>query len=970
MQDMAVFKDLVAQLVSEYEHVVRDVGRLLGENDQLRDQHNQEQGKLQEQVGILEQQAERLRCELQNRPVVRQHLPGPPLPGADFQLEHLCEVGTQVESDLEDAHGRSELPFRPRPPRSRSGAGLRQAALGDSSRARASDALVPRTDWKPSLQDWVHKSRQRIQSKGFSVAAEAAEASPHVLVPEFAHTASQPEQKRAVVNVTVYGVTGLTEEQLQADGRSEPPRCSLVARLGREEQRLDWKRLVDSSQLASPGQVRDDRRLAVSWSDGEMGATLKFATNRTAGEVEVEVISSREDACCGRISLPIGSERQLWAMDGGGFLECEVCLVEPNNELDDLDMGPDAEDGKKARRLQHLFPDAADSKVLRPNEFYTVLKASQQIGSLPQPLTESLAVTIVSELARIHDERSGNSNPEVSTCIEWNAFVKLMLSKDLADGSSSEMAPILVAVGNVVRYECARKHKFTSTIARGLVKDGLIDDKLADEDNHSDSGSGSTFFSRCVTTLSAMSSIAVLLSFIFLGVSLDRDPDWPGWQYFEVLWAGIFLLEILTKIIHYGPRQFFCGPDYLWNWSDAILTGVAVADVVLTLLFSSDSGGNIVIILRGLRLARITRLVKIMRIPMLAELANMISGFVIGAPWLFWVLVVLFCVIYVLAVGFRSFILTVVGDAEDCGKADYVNLDPDSLAALPEGCKIHHMYGQEYCGSVLACMFTLFRCMIGDCSTASGRSLSMLLSDGFGVRFDALYSFGMIVVLFGVFNIITAVFVEATLSGLKYNDAQRKYAQLTEQNFIKVKLEELAVAVASSVRLMRGIRHARTSGKYEDVMRPLAALNSEEENQYDINMKLTEHELNTVLRSKAVRKLLASLDIEITPQSGVVSAFIVDDDGHVSMHELIAGLLRLRGELAKTDIVATQVSMESIRRAVEEVRAYTEQSQERMMVLLDDIFTDLIPLVSDSLSAPCASPPGPSVPEEAPPKLF
>ncbi|CAE7153602.1 HERC1, partial [Symbiodinium pilosum] len=90
------------------------------------------------------------------------------------------------------------------------------------------------------------------------------------------------------------------------------------------------------------------------------------------------------------------------------------------------------------------------------------------------------------------------------------------------------------------------------------------------------------------------------------------------------------------------------------------------------------------------------------------------------------------------------------------------------------------MYGEEYCASVIGCMFSIFRCIVGECTTKGGRSLTMIFSDGFGVRFDVFYAGSMIVVLMGLFNIITAIFVEATLNGLKENETHRRYAKAYE----------------------------------------------------------------------------------------------------------------------------------------------------------------------------------------------
>ena len=81
-------------------------------------------------------------------------------------------------------------------------------------------------------------------------------------------------------------------------------------------------------------------------------------------------------------------------------------------------------------------------------------------------------------------------------------------------------------------------------------------------------------------------------------------------------------------------------------------------------------------------------------------------------------------------------------------------------------------------------MFSVFRCIIGDCTTHGGESLVMVFSDGFGMGFDLIYAFAMVVVTFGLFNIITAIFVEATLKGLKASDRQQKFARAHQSGWM------------------------------------------------------------------------------------------------------------------------------------------------------------------------------------------
>ena len=45
------------------------------------------------------------------------------------------------------------------------------------------------------------------------------------------------------------------------------------------------------------------------------------------------------------------------------------------------------------------------------------------------------------------------------------------------------------------------------------------------------------------------------------------------------------------------------------------------------------------------------------------------------------------------------------------------------------------------------------------------------------------------------------------------------------------------------------------------------------------------------------------LDIELEARPGIFEAFGADAEGHLSVSELVQGLMRLRGDLQKSDIV-------------------------------------------------------------------
>ncbi|CAE8583206.1 unnamed protein product [Polarella glacialis] len=378
------------------------------------------------------------------------------------------------------------------------------------------------------------------------------------------------------------------------------------------------------------------------------------------------------------------------------------------------------------------------------------------------------------------------------------------------------------------------------------------------------------------------------------------------------------------KISMIGAAEYFTGHDWHWNIVDVILTLIALADVCVST--SGQVGtSKITLVLRGLRLARIARLMKLLKMPLLAELANMISGFVISVPWLFWVMVMLLVVNYVCAVALRSTISVESKEAfEICGSGDLIEINQET-----EECRLHLLYGHEYCGSVFSCMFTIFRCMIGDCNSRSGRPLAANFSSGYGTRFNIFYCFSMVVVIFGLFNVITAMFVEATLTGLKTNDVQKKYAKLYETNYVKTKLSELMVKVNQKVRQLRG--------------EPISKMMKRGSLGIDADLSLSESEFTHVFKTADIRRLLEDLDIMIEPRSGIFDAFNRDDDSCVSMEELVDGLMRLRGDLQKTDMVTTQLTLEAMHRRVGEIQAVSLSNQTRMLGIITDVKNSLHP---------------------------
>jgi hypothetical protein len=68
----------------------------------------------------------------------------------------------------------------------------------------------------------------------------------------------------------------------------------------------------------------------------------------------------------------------------------------------------------------------------------------------------------------------------------------------------------------------------------------------------------------------------------------------------------------------------------------------------------------------------------------------------------------------------------------------------------------------KYFNSLARSMFTVFRCSFGDCNTADGISSVEAIVENRGWGFSLAYSIFIFSVTVGLFNIISAIFVDST----------------------------------------------------------------------------------------------------------------------------------------------------------------------------------------------------------------
>jgi hypothetical protein len=568
-----------------------------------------------------------------------------------------------------------------------------------------------------------------------------------------------------------------------------------------------------------------------------------------------------------------------------------------------------------------------------------------------------------------HERSPRSDHDDTNYEMPFKTFMDTMLSANIAKGLSSDVAE------DARRWQQALMTQRIDEVIDRLAKAGspeTLDPRnmwASTSSVRCSSNAGSCFSRRgrfrTLQLLNTVVAITVMLSVVSLSLSMDYCVDCDVWFYAEMVAAIIFVAELLIKLYIFGYEEFLFGDDRMWNWSDMLITILDFLEVGMSMLHRigdlegvhTFSVGTVLVALRSLRILRFARLVKMLRSPLLRELANILQGFMLGLPALLWVVMVIWIVLWVIGAAFRHLIGPGAGEellTERCG------FDGDSMDAgehaltietFPECGDRHRLYGDEYCSTVIGCSFTVFRCMIGDCSSKGGHSLPAHLSAGYKLRFDIVYVFGMIILIFGLFNVITAVFVESTMRGLAAQDTRIKRQEKYHVKHVKRALERLVRRIAlisETYKKTRDLDEATDSqgSAFQGLVRRVfgsawlpsrnalvvRAASSASGIGLAVDpsqLTLSEGAFNEVLRDEGVQCILDELDVNLgTDNASLFRIFKKDREGQLPLAEMLVTLMMLRGDTSKVDFIGPSVMIGGLR---EELRGDVHKVQEMLL---------------------------------------
>ncbi|CAE7800346.1 unnamed protein product [Symbiodinium sp. CCMP2456] len=399
-------------------------------------------------------------------------------------------------------------------------------------------------------------------------------------------------------------------------------------------------------------------------------------------------------------------------------------------------------------------------------------------------------------------------------------------------------------------------------------------------------------------------ALMILANGIVIGFQTDPSyQNWEGWIYLETAFAVLLVLEILFRIYFLRCRTYWCGPERYWNWFDVFLAVTSATDLTLQVVEqqASDIAGTS--LLRFTRLIRLARIVKVFRLKIMKDLRLMVKGWIAGIRTLVLAFTLLFAVLYVIS-GFATMALG--GQLEVDG-----DLSP-------------------YFRTIPASMFTAFRCFTGECVSSQGHPMTDALATKFGLTFIIPYVASYMLVTMGIFNVILAVYVDITMRAAKETDVHNAEQHARESIRVARCARELLKRFATAYRELSDADHGPSAvGKISSMEftsnRAGVFTDDDNHDQIEISKEL----FLVVIQDRGVQKLMDELDL---PPDRANMFEVIDADGNGTLHvqELVQGMLKIRGDLTKSDTVAALLATKALQSAVVQLKLDLAQTIETL----------------------------------------
>lgn len=605
-------------------------------------------------------------------------------------------------------------------------------------------------------------------------------------------------------------------------------------------------KLRESGLSAAPGDRRPEQREAAVQTVGILGG-LQTDAAAIAADLFHAVAQAQQQMPRSSGLTPLALPANL--VTGSG----ESLVSKPNASLSADTRFPDGDPTMQAQSAPQLMAPLSVAEPVadyleRPMSNFTHITAQRRASATVAKLDGLTVGGSHSSIGQPENARTSSARP---THAGRALLGKFSTKGDGIDGSSP-VGPR--ANPDRVREKLLSMMRFSDPLAD-------IANKRKSRKSRFNSGPADT--TKASVKVDTVMGMVIMLNTILMGVSTDFGEGSPAWVAVDAVFATFYTLELWFKIRTQGFHGFFRGDGMLWNSFDTFVGFFAVTEVIMAvtdaLLSDGGASKSKFQMFRVVRLCRITRLARLIRIPLFKDLLMMISGIVGGMRTLFWSMILILIPLYAVALILRDTV----------GRLSLEASDP------------------AYNFSSLALsMFTIFRCVVsGDCTNMNGEPIIFLITEKYGWWYGVMYCILMLLMTFGLFNVIVALYVENTVAAAKHNDVLQLRQRLTDNKRLSLKARKL-------VNQLWDIQKDGDARRTDEI--PLEEM---------LDMEISESFMAVALRDPDVQLTLDELDISKDDRIDMFDILDTDGSGSLTMDELLLGIVRLRGEPRRSDIV-------------------------------------------------------------------
>jgi len=204
-------------------------------------------------------------------------------------------------------------------------------------------------------------------------------------------------------------------------------------------------------------------------------------------------------------------------------------------------------------------------------------------------------------------------------------------------------------------------------------------------------------------------------------------------------------------------------------------------------------------------------------------------------------------------------------------------------------------YYEPLFSNLFRSMLTVFRCLVGDCANPDGTPIAPLLVDVLGPAFTVGYVVVICFVIFGVFNLVMAIFVENTLEAARLNQKKRSVVRQAESIRVAKELSKVVLLICGGVQPPDNNQAEQSRSSFGRFLRRAEAIaghpNSRAEEAQtpldnNLQMAVDRDTFIQLMDDPVVSELLEDLEISISNKEKLFDIIDSNGNGALDVSEL------------------------------------------------------------------------------------